>query len=241
MCSLINLSLSILYSVLSGLLKYVLVCNERIKVTMKTKILLFKIDNRLINKYLKIKKTNLIAEVQSDYFTIFNQLKDELVKQMLVKNCKINSFEISRGKYGKPYIAKLRDIHFNLSHCENYLVLVIDQNEVGVDIEKINRVTINFALKMFHKNELHIINDFPNLRQIILTLIWSMKEAYLKYKGIGLKTKLNSFNVFSNDIYPHFVNLIFREYIIVIYFESVFTTHFEIQYLDYDDLICLIK
>ena len=80
-------------------------------------------------------------------------------------------------KFGKPYFEKGL-LHFNLSHSGNY-------------------VKHRIAEKNFLPEECAYINEVEDehVRQQRFCEIWTVKEAYLKEKGIGLRKPLNSFEV----------------------------------------------
>ena len=62
------------------------------------------------------------------------------------------------------------DIHFNISHSGCYVIAAVSDEDIGIDIQK------------------------------IFCEIWTIKEAYLKNIGIGLRKPLNSFEIdFSED------------------------------------------
>ncbi len=59
-----------------------------------------------------------------------------------------DSSQISFNRYGKPFLLN-SNIHFNLSHSGDYIVLAVDENEIGVDIEKILPYSDEIAQKCF--------------------------------------------------------------------------------------------
>lgn len=103
-------------------------------------------------------------------------------------------FEIA--EHGKPYTKDL-NIEFNISHSADMVVCVVDDNPVGVDIEKIRPVNLNTAKQIFDDAEVHYIfecipdtadyNDYTNddVLQKFFEL-WTKKEAYGKMVGHGL-------------------------------------------------------
>lgn len=98
--------------------------------------------------------------------------------------------------HGKPYLRPYKDVFFNFSHSGTKVVCVISDDEVGIDIQKIQSVKENFLKKYFTENERHLIkiND-GNVDSDSFTRLWTYKESYIKYKGLGLSMPLNSFDV----------------------------------------------
>lgn len=112
-------------------------------------------------------------------------------------------FEIA--EHGKPY-AKGLNVEFNISHSADMVVCVVDDNPVGVDIEKIRSVDLNTAKRIFSKNEIrYIFECIPDIEDYNHYLnyavlqrffeLWTKKEAYGKLVGIGIDTeiKMNSY------------------------------------------------
>lgn len=99
-------------------------------------------------------------------------------------------------KFGKPYFEK-SNIHFNISHSGSYVVAAVSEHDIGIDIQKIKSDKHRIAEKNFLPSECEYINeiDDENTIQQRFCEIWTIKEAYLKNIGIGLRKPLNSFEV----------------------------------------------
>ncbi|MCD7775176.1 MAG: 4'-phosphopantetheinyl transferase superfamily protein [Clostridiales bacterium] len=93
--------------------------------------------------------------------------------------------EFYRGQHGKPYIAE--NIHFNISHSENYAVAAVSENEIGVDVEKIRQPKMRTAEKFCTEREKALVTD-----AISFFRLWTLKEAYLKCIGDGIYGGLKS-------------------------------------------------
>lgn len=92
----------------------------------------------------------------------------------------------SYGENGKPYLRDHPGIFFNLSHCRRGVLCVIDEQEVGCDIEEIPD-SLDDALCgcCCSETEKRRILSAPN-PAAEFTKLWTMKEAYLKYTGQGI-------------------------------------------------------
>lgn len=138
-----------------------------------------------------LKKTDTIAF--SHYY--LNKILSEYLEK------KINSSDICRNKYNKPYI-KNADIYFNLSHSQNAFLISVSKYESGIDIED-NSLDINYLDCMnyaFSDEELKYCNiDTSNN----FFEVWTLKEAYLKAIGIGLTDNLKQINCLDNIIYEN--------------------------------------
>ena len=94
--------------------------------------------------------------------------------------------DVKVDKFGKPYFEDT-DIHFNISHSGCYVIAAVSDEDIGIDIQKI-------------KSDKHRIAEDEKINQQRFCEIWTIKEAYLKNIGIGLRKPLNSFEIdFSED------------------------------------------
>lgn len=104
--------------------------------------------------------------------------------------------EVLIDKFGKPYFNN-SDISFNISHSGNYVVAAVSKHGIGVDIQRIKQDKHRIAEKNFLPSECEYINEIEDdaVKQQRFCEIWTIKEAYLKNIGIGLRKPLNSFEV----------------------------------------------
>ena len=161
----------------------------------------FKILQILCNYYIIVSMN--IVYILSNEIDAYGFLESVLKEKFNIKMP-----EIKKGSHGKPYFPGT-DIHFNISHSGDFKVLAIAETPVGVDIEKVRKADLRVA-KRFCENEYNYITQKDSEHRFFE--IWTKKEAYLKYKGTGLKGGLDSFDVFS---LPEDINTFrFKEYFI---------------------------
>lgn len=98
--------------------------------------------------------------------------------------------EFAYGKCGKPYFPERPDIQFNLSHCPCGAMCVIDDRDVGCDIECISRKA-NFGImdRYYNDDEQRRVRnaESPNLEFLKL---WTLKESVCKCTGRGISDEL---------------------------------------------------
>ena len=157
------------------------------------------------------------------YMTDSRKAKIERLKNLQAKKCTLagewlvrlllkkitgqaaESFVINADKNGKPYSTNAHGLHFNISHSQNMVAAVVCSKNVGVDIEAIRPVNLKLAKRMCTPHELkYIFGDLPadadyekNTNPVYVSRfleIWTLKEAYLKYKGTGI-TGFEAFKV----------------------------------------------
>ena len=115
---------------------------------------------------------------------------------------KLTSKMFCLGRDGKPSfsekITEKTGIFFNLSHSGNYLAGAFSDREIGLDIQTTSPPhgdVLCIARRFFTPDEyklLAAVKDPENQLELFFRL-WSIKEAYLKYCGCGLRADLNSF------------------------------------------------
>lgn len=100
--------------------------------------------------------------------------------------------EVCRDKYGKPYFADFPEIHFNLSHCDAGVLCAISDEKIGVDIECRFPYRKALAKRISHERELGIMECADETeRERLLQRLWTVKESYLKYTGLGIRVEMN--------------------------------------------------
>ena len=134
---------------------------------------------------LKLKKTEFgkISKVMG-YVLLLQALKDLNIKTLPI---------IEYNKYGKPFLKNIPNLYFNISHTNDednlYLVLVIDNKEVGIDLIKSRKD----SLIRYCTNEIeyHSIINSNNIDEEF-TRLWTKKESYLKCIGTGITKDLKN-------------------------------------------------
>lgn len=99
----------------------------------------------------------------------------------------LSNKELLKNEYGKPYY-KNTNIKFNKSNTIGLSVLIIDNKECGIDIERIRKYDDIMAKRILSKSEYDFVNI--NNKDLYFTIIWTLKESYLKCIGTGLNLNL---------------------------------------------------
>jgi 4'-phosphopantetheinyl transferase len=110
-----------------------------------------------------------------------------LLKDIL-KEKGYDSFKIIRNKNEKP---KLNiPLYYSISHSNDYVVCVVADEEVGIDIEKLTDKLLKIKSKIGE-----VSDDLE-----ILVRNWTLKEAYIKYLG-DTKIPLKEIKIISENPY----------------------------------------
>jgi 4'-phosphopantetheinyl transferase len=105
------------------------------------------------------------------------------------------------NEFGRPEISEPpeeRSLRFNLSHTEGLVVCLVSRDrEVGVDVE--NRARggdlLNVADRFFSPFEVNALRALPPAEQMDrFFLYWTLKESYIKARGMGLAISLSAFS-----------------------------------------------
>lgn len=99
------------------------------------------------------------------------------------------------GDHGKPFL-KSKRFQYNISNSYDLVILVVSDQEVGVDIEKLRPFTYKRITRAFTDNELNYLSNLNELIEGDETLkLWTIKEAALKLVGTGLSGKVKSVDI----------------------------------------------
>jgi 4'-phosphopantetheinyl transferase len=123
-----------------------------------------------------------------------------IIGEILLHKLLGNNIDYYINKYGKPYL-KNNNIFFNISHSFNYVITIISENEIGIDIEKIRLTPIN-TINQFatEKEKEYILSTKDNIEERIFK-IYTLKEAYFKMLGTNLNHILEvEFKIENNKV-----------------------------------------
>ena len=104
------------------------------------------------------------------------------------------------NQYGKPEIAPTlwsQPLRFNLAHTDGLIVCaVVWEHALGVDVENVQKKpeTLKIDEHVFSKQEVADLVSLPEADQTERFYhYWTLKEAYIKAKGMGLALPLDQF------------------------------------------------
>jgi 4'-phosphopantetheinyl transferase len=121
---------------------------------------------------------------------------DLLIRDLVMQKTGLTNedIEFSTNEYGKPYLSDVENFQFNLSHSGDWVVGAIDEQPVGIDIEKIQPIDLDISENYFSPDEHRDLMAQPDRIAYFFTL-WSLKESYIKILGKGLSHPLNAFSI----------------------------------------------
>jgi 4'-phosphopantetheinyl transferase len=114
-------------------------------------------------------------------------------------------------RYGRPLTVNSHEsvsgLSFNISHTDGLIVLAVTcLNAVGVDVEAMQRDAFDgIASRHFSSSEFAALKALPECQQRGRFFeLWTLKESYVKARGVGLSIPLNKFS-FDLDGHPRTV------------------------------------
>ncbi|MCP4747674.1 MAG: 4'-phosphopantetheinyl transferase superfamily protein [Desulfobacteraceae bacterium] len=125
-----------------------------------------------------------------------------LIRTVLSKYIDIapRCWRFSKNSYGKPEILNaIGDvaIRFNISHTDGLIICgIVLNDDIGVDVEDCQRKNsaIDLADRYFSKQEADDLHALPASEQCDrFFTYWTLKESYIKARGMGLSLPLDQF------------------------------------------------
>ncbi len=161
-------------------------------------------DSRLLARYRQLLSADETAQVRQ--FAFEKGRHQCLVTRALARTVlshyaggEPSSLEFARNAFGKPGLVKPAGLplSFNLSHTAGVVACAVASGqEIGVDIEDTNRRLkyLPLARRFFAAAEASAVeNELPEQRRVTFFRLWTLKEAYIKARGVGLSIPLDSF------------------------------------------------
>lgn len=106
-------------------------------------------------------------------------------------------WRFERNAQGRPFVVPACGLFFNLSHCDGLVALAVSRFEaVGVDVETTDRATdaLSLARSQFAPRETAaVVSAAVSARHETFLDFWTLKEAYIKARGLGLAIPLDAF------------------------------------------------
>ncbi|WP_118976383.1 4'-phosphopantetheinyl transferase family protein [Taibaiella koreensis] len=122
---------------------------------------------------------------------------------------------LTYSQYGKPLLEGT-GISFNISHSGDYVVCAVsEQQEIGLDIEKVENVQLDDFTGTLSEDEFSHIIKSPQ-KNLTFFKTWTKKEAILKARGSGIVSDMSGFKQIDEGV------VTFRQ-------ESFFVTEIDID------------
>jgi 4'-phosphopantetheinyl transferase len=112
------------------------------------------------------------------------------------------AWRFERNRYGRPFISypqSIEPFHFSLSHTDGFVACAVSSHErIGIDVEATDRPVshVGIARSFFASAELADLISLPDAGQKDRFFdVWTLKEAYVKARGLGFHLPLDEFSI----------------------------------------------
>ena len=106
---------------------------------------------------------------------------------------------IEKDERGKPFFQGNIDCDLSISHTDGMVAVAVGKKcKIGVDVEKIHKISNVIVNKYYSPLEKKAISQNKENVELIETKIWTRKEAYSKCLGTGLNKKILAWDSYSN-------------------------------------------
>lgn len=127
-----------------------------------------------------------------------------MLAELLGTEFGVGRFRIEVGEHGKPYLTDYPHIHFNISHCQKAIAVVVGDRPVGIDVESFRHFgngLLDKTMNSAEKAEI-LASEVP---EEVFAAYWTRKEAVFKLIGTGITDDLHGIltdnTVTHTDIY----------------------------------------
>ena len=121
-------------------------------------------------------------------------LGEVLLRYILWKHYEIGQSKITfkYNQHGKPSLVSSQQVHFNITHSGKWVLCGVDEQPIGVDVEKQLVAPLPIAKRFFAEEEyLHMVRQSPAEQIETFAKIWTLKENY--HLGADIQSKVLAF------------------------------------------------
>lgn len=131
-------------------------------------------------------------------FTNLKRQREYVTSRLLLRDMVTNldvdpqSFFIHKDELGQPHgRAKDKQFWVSIAHTDELVFCGITQQKaIGVDLEPANRsVPDKLRPRIMHPDEEQLFSEIETIR------LWTIKEAYIKLRGQGLRLNMNQVHI----------------------------------------------
>jgi 4'-phosphopantetheinyl transferase len=152
--------------------------------------------------YKKLKPVLPSAVVyKTERFKFWEDRQRSLIGEIMVRKfykdrLGTEALEFELNEHEKPSLKDHPNEHFNISHSGDYVVVAFSDENVGVDVEMIQKDRRAVAERFFTDKEIQQMHACATETAQIhyFYQLWTLKESYMKAIGKGMTMSLSSFS-----------------------------------------------
>ena len=147
---------------------------------------------------------SIISDERRERISRFRFEKDKLhclfagvlLRYALWETYGLREFAVEKNVFGKPYLKDHANVYFNISHSGDWVICGLGDQNLGIDVERMEDIEISIAEDFFAADECIYLNSLPERDRFdAFYTIWTLKESYTKNVGEGLNIPLDSFAI----------------------------------------------
>lgn len=154
----------------------------------------------------RVEQINLCPNLFRKKVKLYSEI---LLRIMIIQLLNISNdcIRFGRLKNGKPILCDNDNCKFNISHSGNIIAVAItlSDSDIGLDVEKDLIVNYGIVKRFFGEKERYYVSESKSTENNRFCEIWTRKEAYIKYLGVGLKG-LSLADTFQSHIYNKIIS-----------------------------------
>ena len=156
-----------------------------------------------------------------------SKIQSRITSEMFIKYIASNylgisqqKLDIKKNEYGKPFLANFPSIHYNVSHTKGLIVCAISDRCIGIDVEKKRTLNKGIVERFFSKSEKHYVFLSEEYQDERFSEIWTKKEAYVKWLGMGMDMPFESFDICDDGNTKKMQSFSYDNYYISVFYEG---------------------
>ncbi|MEC4049999.1 4'-phosphopantetheinyl transferase superfamily protein [Flavobacterium sp. SUN046] len=151
---------------------------NQINLSPVTELYLWKITEDLSDLY-DAAILNEVSHLRLDAMKSEAHKKGFIAVRMLLQYIGYNDFDLYYDSNGKPHLKDGKQI--SISHSGEFSAIVISEQEVGLDLERLKSKILKIAFRYMEVSHLEGLNEIEQIKKA--TVIWGIKESIFKIKN----------------------------------------------------------
>ncbi len=151
---------------------------NQINLSPVTELYLWKITEDLSDLY-DAAILNEVSHLRLDAMKSEAHKKGFIAVRMLLQYIGYNDFDLYYDSNGKPHLKDGK--HISISHSGEFSAIVISEQEVGLDLERLKSKILKIAFRYMEVSHLEGLNEIEQIKKA--TVIWGIKESIFKIKN----------------------------------------------------------
>ena len=151
---------------------------NQINLSPLTELYLWKITEDLSDLY-EAAILNEVSHLRLDAMKSEAHKKGFIAVRMLLQSIGYTDFDLYYDSNGKPHLKDGK--HISISHSGEFSAIVISEQEVGLDLERLKSKILKIAFRYMEVSHLEGLNEIEQIKKA--TVIWGIKESIFKIKN----------------------------------------------------------